>query len=133
MADIRNLDDLAEYAHQQLARIQRMQDDLADQFGTGESPRGYVRARTGPGGGLQELRIDPTAMRLPAEDVAAEVTAAITAAQQEYARRADEIITPVIAAAPDQNSVGDLEAGMRRLDGLVDDLDRIARRRGLDG
>lgn len=132
MPDIRNLEDLAEYAHEQLARIQRMQDDLADQFGTGESPRGYVRARTGPGGGLQELRIDPAAMRLPAEDVAAEVTAAITAAQREYAERADEIIKPVLASAPSENSVGDLEAGMRRLDGLVDDLERIARRRGLD-
>jgi hypothetical protein len=83
--DIRNLEDLAEYAHQQVARIQRMQDDLAGQYGTAESPRGHVRARTGPGGALQELRIDPGAMRLSAEDVAAEVTAAITAAQREYA------------------------------------------------
>jgi DNA-binding protein YbaB len=126
------MEDLAEYAHQQVARIQRMQDDLADQFGTGESPRGYVRARTGPGGGLQELRIDPAALRLSAEDVAAEVTAAITAAQREYADRANEIIAPVLALPPSEESLGNLEAGMRRLDGLVDDLDRMARRRGLD-
>ncbi|WP_329106434.1 YbaB/EbfC family nucleoid-associated protein [Micromonospora sp. NBC_01699] len=133
MPDIRNLDDLAEYAHQQVARIQRMQEDLADQYGTGESPRGYVRARTGPGGALQELRIDPGALRLSAEDVAAEVTAAIGAAQREYADRANEIITPVLAAAPSKDSLDDLDAGMRRLDGLMDDLDRLARRRGLDG
>jgi DNA-binding protein YbaB len=130
--DIRNMEDLAEYAHQQLARIQRMQDDLADQFGTGESPRGYVRARTGPGGGLQELRIEPAALRLSAEDVAAEVTAAVTAAQREYADRANDIIAPVLELRPSEESLGNLEAGMRRLDGLVDDLDRMARQRGLD-
>ena len=106
MPDIRNLEDLAEYAHQQVARIQRMQDDLADQYGTAESPRGYVRARTGPGGGLQELRIDPGAMRLSAEDVAAEVTAAITAAQREYADRANEIIAPVLASRAERGVAG---------------------------
>ncbi|MEV4626558.1 YbaB/EbfC family nucleoid-associated protein [Micromonospora sp. NPDC049523] len=132
MPDIRNLEDLAEYAHQQVARIQRMQDDLADQYGTGESPRGYVRARTGPGGAIQELRIDPGAMRLSAEDVAAEVTAAIGEAQREYGTRANEIIAPVLAAAPSEDSLGKLDEGMRRLDGLMDDLDRVARRRDLD-
>ncbi|MGW4464672.1 YbaB/EbfC family nucleoid-associated protein [Micromonospora sp. NBC_01796] len=132
MPDIRNLEDLAEYAHQQVARIQRMQDDLADQYGTGESPRGYVRARTGPGGAIQELRIDPGALRLSAEDVAAEVTAAIGEAQREYNGRANEIIAPVLAAAPSEDSLGRLDEGMRRLDGLMDDLDRVARRRDLD-
>ncbi|WP_121158123.1 YbaB/EbfC family nucleoid-associated protein [Micromonospora pisi] len=129
---MRNLENLAEYAHEQLARIQRMQDDLAAQFGTGESPRGYVRAVTGPGGALQELRIDPNAMRLPVGDLTAEVTAAVVEAQREYAERANEIMAPILASAPSEQSVGDLEAGMHRLDGLVNDLDRVARRRGLD-
>jgi hypothetical protein len=38
----------------------------------------------------------------------------------------------VLALPPSEESLGNLEAGMRRLDGLMEDLDRLARRRGLD-
>ncbi len=108
-----------------------MQEDLVAQFGTGESPRGYVRSRTGPGGAVQELRIEPDALRLSAAEVATEVTAAITEAQREYARRADEIIAPVLDLRPSEQSADVLNAGMSRLDALADDLDRLARRTGL--
>ena len=63
MPDIHNLDELAEYAQRQVERIQRMHRDLAEQVGEGRSPRGMVRARTGPGGELKELRIDPETLR----------------------------------------------------------------------
>jgi DNA-binding protein YbaB len=126
--EIRGIEELADYAYRQVERIQRMQDDLAGQYGTGESPRRFVRARTGPGGGLQELRIDPGALRLTAEEVAAEVTAAVTEAQREYAKRADEIMAPVLGMRPSEQSLEALEAGMGRLDRLADDLDRLARR-----
>ncbi|HEY0697299.1 MAG TPA: YbaB/EbfC family nucleoid-associated protein [Micromonospora sp.] len=130
MADIHSLEELAEYAHRQVERIARMQEDLTDQYGTGESPRGFVRARTGPGGTVQELRIDPGGMRLTAEELAAEVTAAVTVAQQEYARRADEIMAPVLGMRPSQQSLDAFEAGMSRLDALADDLERLSRRPG---
>lgn len=133
MPDIRNLDELAEYAQRQVERIQHMQQDLAEQVGAGRSPRGLVRARTGPGGELKELRIDPDALRLPADEVAAEVTAAVTAAQREFAARADEIMAPVLGLRPSQESLDALEAGVSRLDALADDLDRVARRGGLTG
>jgi DNA-binding protein YbaB len=128
--DIRNLEELAEYAYQQVERIQRMQEDLEGQFGTAESPRGFVRARTGPGGTVQDLRIDPSALRLPADELSAEVTAAINAAQQEYAKRADDIMAPVLKLRPSEGSVDALDAGMSRLDALADDLDRLSRRGG---
>jgi hypothetical protein len=40
--DIRNLEELAEYAYQQVERIQRMQSNLEGQFGTAESPRRFA-------------------------------------------------------------------------------------------
>jgi hypothetical protein len=60
------------------------------------------------------------------------VTAAVTAAQREYAGRADEIMAPVLGARPSEESVNALQAGMNRLDELADDLDRPARRNGPD-
>lgn len=131
MPEIRSLEDLAADAHQQLERVQRMQADLAAQSGTGESPRRFVRARTGPGGTVQELRIDPGAGELPMEDLAAEVVAAIGAAQQAYAQSADEIIAPVLDLRPSEQAADALEAGVRRLDALAGDLDRLARRHHL--
>lgn len=129
--DIRNLEELADYAQRQVERIQRMQSDVAAQFGEGRSPQGFVRARTGPGGGLQELRIDPAGLRLPASELEAEVTAAVSAAQRRFAERADEIMAPVLGMRPSQQSVDALEAGMNRLDALGADLERLARQRGL--
>jgi DNA-binding protein YbaB len=129
--EIRGLEDLAEYAEQQIRQLGRMQADLAAQAGQGESPRGYVRARTGPGGLLQELRIDPTGLRLSAEELEAEVTAAITAAQRQYTERADDIMAPVLGMRPSEQALAQLEEGVAKLDELAADLDRVARERGL--
>lgn len=131
MTEIRSLEDLAEYAEQQIRRLGQMQAELAGQTGTGESPRGYVRARTGPGGLLKELRIDPTALRLSSEELEAEVTAAVTAAQRQYTERADDIMAPVLGMRPSEQALGELEEGMTKLDSLAADLDRLARDRGL--
>lgn len=131
MADIGNLEELAEYAQRKVEQIQRMQSDLDAQCGEALSPREYVRARTGPGGVLRELRIDPEALRLPVEELAAEVTAAVTAAQREFAKRADEIMAPVLGMRPSERGLEALEDGLSRLDALGADLERLARRRGL--
>jgi DNA-binding protein YbaB len=133
VAEIRNFEDLAEYAEQQVRQLGKMQADLAEHAGTGESPRRYVRARTGPGGLLQELRIDPNALRLSAEELEAEVTAAVTAAQRAYTERADDIMAPVLGMRPSDHALDQLEEGMAKLDALAADLDRIARKRGLGG
>jgi hypothetical protein len=56
----------------------------------------------------------------------------VTAAQREFAARADEIMAPVLGLRPSEESLDALEAGVSRLDGLVEDLDRLARRGGLN-
>jgi len=129
--EIRDLGDLAEYAHRQVAQVQRMPGDLAAEAGEGRSPRGYVHARTGPGGALRDLHIEEPALHLSAHELAAEVTAAITAAQRRYAARADQIMEPVLGVRPSERTPDEPDAGVSRLDALAEDLDRIARRRGL--
>jgi hypothetical protein len=131
MTEIRDLGDLAEYAHDQIERITRMQRELADYVGEGESPQRLAKARTGPGGSLRDLRLTPGILRLSPEDAAAEITAAITAAQRDYAGRADEIMSPVLAMRPSEQSTDALELGMSRLDELTVDLERLAQRRHL--
>jgi hypothetical protein len=130
--EIQNLTDLAAYAQDQVERIARMQQDLAEVVGEGESPRRLARARTGPGGRLLDLHLSPDAMRLPAEDAAAEIAAAILAAQTDFAGRADDIIQPVLAMRPSEQATDALDQGMRRLDELTADLERLGRRSGLE-
>lgn len=132
MPEIQNLTDLAAYAQDQVERIARMQQDLAEVVGEGESPRRLARARTGPGGRLLDLHLSPDAMRLPAEDAAAEIAAAILAAQTDFAGRADDIIQPVLAMRPSEQATDALDQGMRRLDELTADLERLGRRSGLE-
>jgi len=132
MTEIRNLDDLAAYAQEQVERITRMQQQLAEYEGAGESAGGLVRARTGPGGRLVGLRLDPEVMRMSPDAAAEEITAAVTAAQRDYASRADDIMAPVLAMRPGDETADLLDRGMRRLDALTDDLERLARRHGLD-
>jgi hypothetical protein len=111
VTEIRNLDDLAEYGP----------------LGA-TSPRGYVRAQTGPGGQLTDLRIDPAGLRLTAEELEAEVVTAITAAQNQYAA---EVAAPVLGVHPSEQTMAQLEDGMAKLDALAAELDRIARQRDL--
>jgi DNA-binding protein YbaB len=131
VTEIRTLTDLAAYAQEQIERLTRMQHDLASRFGEGESAGGPVSARTGPGHRFLDLRLDPEAMQLSSEDTAA-VTAAVTAARRDFAARADDILEPVLALRPSEQSADTLDRGMRRLDELAADLERVARRHDLD-
>jgi DNA-binding protein YbaB len=131
--EIRNLTDLAEYAQDQIERITRMQQQLNDYVGEGESPHRHVRARTGPGGKLLDLQIRPEALRLTADGLGAEVTAAVTAAQADFATRSSDIMAPLLAMRPSEQTTDTLEHGLERLDALSADLERLAQRRDLLG
>lgn len=131
MTEIRNLTDLAAYAQDQIERITRMQQQLNECVGEGESPRRLAHARTGPGGRLLDLRLGTDVLRLSPEGAAEEITGAIAAAQRDYASRADDIMAPVLAVRPSEQSADVLDRGMQRLDELAADLERLAAQRGL--
>lgn len=131
MPEIHSVEGLADYACQQIERIERMQRELAEQEGAGESPSGHVRARTGVAGAVRDLKIEPGGLRLTPEELGAEVLSAIAAAQQDFARRADDIMGPILNVRPSEEATAALDAGVSRLEALTADLDRIARTRGL--
>lgn len=132
MAEIHSVEGLADYAYQQIERIQRMESELAEQIGEGTSKQGHVTAKTGQSGVLKDLKIDNAALRLSPDELTAEVKSAIGAAQADFARRADDIMGPILNVRPSEQANTAIEAGMKRLDALTADLDRIARTRGLD-
>ena len=132
MTEIHTLTGLAAYAQEQIERLTRLQRDLEDCVGEGGSPGGLVTARTGPGGRLIDLRLQPDAMRLSTQDAAEEIMAAVTAAQRDYAARADDALQPLLALRPSEQSTDALDRGMRRLDELAADLERLAARHDLN-
>ncbi|MCY1143271.1 YbaB/EbfC family nucleoid-associated protein [Actinoplanes sp. Pm04-4] len=125
MPPFRDFQDLAAYAQEQLDRVGRMQADMAAAAGEGVSPQRYARARTGPGGKLLELRLDPDAQSLSLAELTDEVVAAVNAAQADYATQTDAIMAPLLESRPTGDTIDD---GLRRLDALTDDLDRLMRR-----
>ncbi|HEV7900168.1 MAG TPA: YbaB/EbfC family nucleoid-associated protein [Planosporangium sp.] len=108
------LTELADYAHRQVERIERMQADLDEASAEAESRSGRVRARTGPGGAVLDLRIEPVAMAVSPEELAAEVIEAITSAQRAYGVIADEIMAPVLEIGPYDANAPVVEDDRRR-------------------
>lgn len=131
MADLHSLEGIAEYAQQQIEKIERMQRDLADRFGEGRSREGLVTAKTGVAGGLRDLRIEPSALRLSVEELAAEVMSAITAAQADYARVADDVMAPILGMRPSEDTAAGFESRLSKLEAIEHDIDRLARSRNL--
>jgi DNA-binding protein YbaB len=128
VTEIRNLTDLAEYAQEQIERISRMQQDIAQYAGEGVSPERLVRAKTGPGGQLLDLHLDPAVMELHPRELTTEITAAITAAQRDYAERTNAIMEPVLGARPSERDDDQIEEGIRKLDALTENLERLMSR-----
>ena len=127
MAGLNNLDDLANYALDQVDRLRRAQERLEHESGEGRSPDGLVAAKTGPGGRLLDLRVDEAALRGGAEQLAASVTAAITAAQAAYAKQADDIMGGEMGVRPSEAG-GTYDRGLARIDELTDQLEDLTRR-----
>jgi DNA-binding protein YbaB len=100
MGESQSGDGLAGDARRQIERIEQMQHELSAQSGFGKSTRDVVRVITGPSGMLREIQIHPDAMRLSPGDLAAEVKTAVTAAQADYAAKADAIMAPILGASP---------------------------------
>jgi DNA-binding protein YbaB len=59
--------------------------------GWGEAANGYVKVCVGPSGVLQRVELDPRAMRLPSQDLAASIVAAAREGQQAAAAKIREI------------------------------------------
>jgi DNA-binding protein YbaB len=76
------------------ARIAKAKENaaaLSAVQGWGEASTGYVKVCVGPSGVLQSIELDPRAMRLPSQDLAASIVAAAREGQQAAAAKIREI------------------------------------------
>ncbi|MBI3687099.1 MAG: YbaB/EbfC family nucleoid-associated protein [Actinobacteria bacterium] len=75
----------------------RARDAVAALAGRGRSPDGAVRARVGGDGLLEAVRFGPDALRQDPETLAAQVCAAVRAAQQSLTRQAGDAHATLLA------------------------------------
>lgn len=127
MGELSNLDGLAGYAMQQVEKLRQMQERMGELTGEGRSADGLVVARTGAGGRILELRIDETALRSGSARISADVTAAVSAAQEAYARQADDLMADEMGVRPSDPD-SSFERGIARIDELTDQLEDMTRR-----
>jgi DNA-binding protein YbaB len=127
VGELSNLDGLAGYAMQQVEKLRRMQEQMGELTGEGRSADGLVVARTGAGGRILDLRVDETVLRSGAARVSADVTAAVTAAQQAYARQADDLMAGEMGVRPSDPDPS-FDRGVARIDELTDQLEDLTRR-----
>jgi DNA-binding protein YbaB len=88
--------DLQELAERQLLAAATAQRALQQLRSEGEAERGLVRVTVGAGGALQDLQLDPRAMRLDSRSLREAILAAYGRAVEDLEARTDEIMAPLI-------------------------------------
>lgn len=127
MSGLSNLDGLAGYALQQVEKLRQMQERMGELTGEGRTPDGLVVARTGAGGRILDLRVDEEVLRSGAAAVSDAVKTAVSAAQEAYARQADDLMADGMGVRPSDPDPS-FDRGMARLDELTDQLEDMTRR-----
>jgi hypothetical protein len=89
----------------QLEKFEEFRDRFGAVIGRGEAANGHVRVEVGPTGGLNGLVIDPRAMRLGSDELAAEIRRAAAAAAADSARQCNELLVPFLGAGGDHTAL----------------------------
>jgi DNA-binding protein YbaB len=84
----------------QLDSLQDVQSRMQDISGTGQDEDGWVEVTVGSTGDIQQLYINPRAMRLDSTSLAEAVLAAIKQAHTAMRESMMEILEPLLAQAP---------------------------------
>ncbi|MFD1929877.1 MULTISPECIES: YbaB/EbfC family nucleoid-associated protein [Nonomuraea] len=131
-----HLDRMVGESEQALRRLGEATTELPSITGSGQTPDGLVRATVTHAGRLLDLAMDPRAMRQDSGTLAESITRAVQAAQDDAARRCQELLTSLLGDATP--APFDLDAFRDRLDaardafagslaGHADDLNRFGR------
>ena len=121
-----------------MAQVRRFRERAADLVGRGEAADGRVVVEASARSPLRHLHIDPRAMRLGSEELAAAITAAFTAAGEDLRARTREILDEVgLTAMADKPDVEQLRTSVHEAQRELHDsvrtaaqrLDELARRR----
>jgi DNA-binding protein YbaB len=94
-----------------VATAKQNAETVAALEGWGEAAEGRVKVCVGPSGALKNVELDPRAMRLPSQDLAASILEAARAGQQAVAEQVRGIYGPESAGGIDIAAVaqGDLD------------------------
>lgn len=87
---------MSRQVQEQLASFEERRTAIADAVGTGDSKDGLVTATVTAGGVLQDLIINPRAMRLPSEALSESVKDAVRAANEHLAALLREISSATV-------------------------------------
>lgn len=95
-----DIDKLIADTERQVAAMGEFQQRIAAVSGEGHGLNGMVFVRTGASGMIEELTIDPRAMRTGSQILAEEIIAAAKAAAEQAARATAEIATELLGQDP---------------------------------
>jgi hypothetical protein len=82
---------LVEAARAKADRLVELRERLGDVLGRAATDDGYIAAAC-DGTGLRELTLEPRAMRLPSEDLAAAIVTVSRSAREDYDRQRRELL-----------------------------------------
>ena len=116
------LDELYQQTARHLEQVSRLQDDLSILYAEAQTAEGRVRVRVNAAGRPTALTLEPTAMSLPAPDLAAAVLRAVDDAAARAGERLAALVGSLVPSA-------ELDA---MLTGRPTEADRLAVRQELD-
>ncbi|GAB2458153.1 hypothetical protein [Jatrophihabitans fulvus] len=109
-----------------IERAQQMSDVLAGIVGSAETDDGFVRVECNAAG-VSDLTLNPRAMRMVSEDLAASIRETIDAASADYRKKTLEALQEAgIMPSPEQQRA-DIKAATAQLGQAQQELDRSLR------
>jgi DNA-binding protein YbaB len=132
-----DVDKLLSGSQERMARIQELQQRIAELTGRAEDPDGLVKAVFTAGEGLADLTFEPRAMRKGSQELAALVKEVVKAASADLQRQIGQATREALGAEtmdPQEamDKAAEAQAAFNRtLNDAVGELERIRRRAGL--
>lgn len=91
------IDRLVDQFQQDVAELERLRDRIAEVKGRGEAAQGRVVVEVAPTGALAGLTIDPRAMRLGSDELAAAILEAAAEAARNAGDGISDLVDPFVA------------------------------------
>ena len=110
-------------ARAQAAKMSDLQSDLMSLVGRGEAADGKVRVEYATGVGMQNLEIDPRAMRLASQELSEAITSAVREAMNDLQRQTRELTQSKLGDLGDTEKLrAHVAAAQREFDGRMSDV-----------
>jgi DNA-binding protein YbaB len=120
---------LLRQSQERMQKLAAVQEQTAGLTGRAETPDGRIKVASTAGDPLAELQIDPRAMRMPAEDLAAAIRDTVRLARRDLEERVERITSEQYGEEDNPlNALGNTEELQRNLN----DMQSMFQRTGQD-